>query len=62
MIVHARKPTRWGKTQARAVPPIAAIVTANKPWPRRRAPEEIDLEVDADVRGWVLKNMRPLGT
>jgi hypothetical protein len=59
-IVHARKPKRREKTQARTVPPIAAIVTATKPGPRRRAPGEIDPEVDAEVRAWVLKNMRPL--
>ena len=60
MIVHARKPKPRTKAQApTALPPIAAIVTASKPGPRRREPETIDPEVEAEVNAWFAKNIRP---
>lgn len=60
-IVHARKPKPRRKAQAQtAPPPIAAIVTASKPGPRRREPETIDPE--AEVKAWFAKNIRPPGS
>jgi hypothetical protein len=45
--------------QAHTPPPIGAIVTTKKPGPRRREPEPIDPEVEAKVKAWFAKNIRP---
>jgi len=52
MIVHARKPNRREKTQARATPPIATIATAKKP---------TDPEAEARAKAWLKKQLRSPG-
>jgi len=59
MIVHARKPKRRVKTQACAGPPIAAVVTANKPGSRLQARETVDPDAEAAVKAWFAKTIRP---
>ncbi len=63
MIVHTPKPKRRTKAVVpRASPPIATVVTARKPGPRCRPPKTIDPNVEAPVKAWFAKNIRPPGT
>lgn len=60
MIVRTRKPRRAPKAEAQVAPPLsAAIVTASKPGPRGREPEAVEPEVEATVKAWFAKNIRP---
>lgn len=61
MIVRARKPKRQTKTQARTMPPVAAVVIASRPGLRHRGPETVDPEAEAAVKAWFAKNIRPPG-
>lgn len=60
-VVRAQKPKRRERQVHVPPPPIADIVTAKKPGPRRREPEVIDPEVEAEVKAWFAKNIRPPG-
>jgi len=63
MIVHARKPKPRAKARPDAASlPIARIVTAKKPGPRREDdPETIDPEAAARVKAWMKKQLRSPG-
>lgn len=55
MIVRARTP------QARTMPPVAAVITADRPGLRHRRPETFDAEAEAAVKAWFAINIRPPG-
>ena len=61
MIVRARTPKHRTKTQARTMPPVAAVVTAGRPGLRHRGPETFDPEAEAAVKAWFAINIRPPG-
>jgi hypothetical protein len=59
----SQSPIIGNVTQAQAAPLlISAVVTAKKPGPRRLEPAVIDPEVEAAVKAWFAKNIRPPGT
>jgi hypothetical protein len=61
IVYHAHRPKRPKRRKPLAPPPSASIVTTKKPGPRKREPEVIDPEVEAEVKAWFAKNIRPPG-